>query len=80
MSLRSLPHRGWQGAGGDTRGAALGIGVAALSVGAMQAFGVLTDAGLLLVAAAMLMALVALKNGVRTPSPVSYTHLCRPPR
>ncbi len=68
MSLRSLPHRGWQGAGGDTRGAALGIGVAALSVGAMQAFGVLTDAGLLLVAAAMLMALVALKNGVRTPS------------
>jgi hypothetical protein len=34
----------------------------------MQAFGVLTDAGLLLVAAAMLMALVALKNGVRTPS------------
>jgi len=34
----------------------------------MQAFGVLTDAGLLLVGAAMVMAVVALKNGLRTLS------------
>jgi hypothetical protein len=68
MSLRSLDARHWQGARGEARGAVLALALAALGVAAMQAFGVLTNAGLLLVGAAMVLAVVALKNGLRTLS------------
>jgi hypothetical protein len=69
MSLRSLPQRGRRGVGGEVPGAALScLGLTALGVGLMQAFGNLTDAALLLVAAALVLALLALKAGLRTPS------------
>ena len=55
--------------GGELPGAALScLGLAALGVGLMQAFGNLTDAALLLVGVALVLALLALKAGLRTPS------------
>jgi hypothetical protein len=45
------------------------MSVAVLGVGLMQAFGDLSNVGLLLVVAALVLALVALKAGLRTPGP-----------
>ena len=69
MSLRASARGAARGLPGGASGSALCcISVVALGVGTMQAFGGLSDVGLLLVVAALALALVALKAGLRTPT------------
>lgn len=66
MSLRAVPHGGRLGLGGEFTGSGLCcLALAALAIGVMQAFGALTDAALLLVAASLVLAVLALKTGLR---------------
>ena len=61
-----MPHGGPLGLGGEFLGSGLCcLALAALAIGVMQAFGALTDAALLLVAASLVLAVMALKTGLR---------------
>jgi len=61
-----VPHGGPLGLGGEFLGSSLCcLALAALAIGVMQAFGALTDAALLLVAASLVLAVMALKTGLR---------------
>ena len=66
VSLRAAPRGGRLGLAGEFTGSGLCcLALAALGLGVMQAFGGLTDAALLLVAASLALAVMALRTGLR---------------
>jgi len=68
MSLRAPTRSGGRGRGGSVSGAALScLSLAALGVGLMQAIGYLTDTALLLVILSLVLAVLALRSGLRMP-------------